>query len=186
MTELKDNKEKKPVAVKKTVIKRATTVKASEAPKKIVAKKSGTTRSVIRREAKEKRPDGYCFAVGRRKRAISKTKLWTDGKKLEITVNGRDFKEYFPVFDLQEAVLAPLRTVGLDSVSKVEAQVEGGGMRGQAEAVRLGISRALLVFNADFRTSLKVEGFLTRDPREKERKKYGLKKARRSPQWSKR
>ncbi|OIO51591.1 MAG: 30S ribosomal protein S9 [Parcubacteria group bacterium CG1_02_58_44] len=140
----------------------------------------------MRREAKEKRPDGYYFAVGRRKRAVSKTKLWTDGKKLEITVNGRDFKEYFPVFDLQEAVLAPLRTVGLDGVSKVEAQVEGGGMRGQAEAVRLGISRALLVFNADLRSSLKVEGFLTRDPREKERKKYGLKRARRAPQWSKR
>ena len=185
MTELKDNKEKKPVAVKKTVTRRVAAVKAGEAPKKVAAKKSGD-RSVIRREAKEKRPDGYCFAVGRRKRAVSKTKLWTNGKKLEITVNGRDFKEYFPVFDLQEAILAPLRTVGLDGVSKIEAQVEGGGMRGQAEAVRLGVSRALLVLNADFRSSLKVEGFLTRDPREKERKKYGLKRARRSPQWSKR
>ncbi|MFH2063249.1 MAG: 30S ribosomal protein S9 [bacterium] len=124
--------------------------------------------------------------MGRRKRAVAQTKLWTDGKKLEVTVNGRDFKAYFPVFDLQEAILSPLRTVGLDGSSKIEIRIEGGGMRGQAEAARMGIARALLVLNPDFRSSLKVEGFLTRDPREKERKKYGLKKARRAPQWSKR
>jgi small subunit ribosomal protein S9 len=115
---------------------------------------------------------------------VAQVKLYPEGKG-EITVNGKDIKEYLPVYALQEAVMSPLATVGLEKV-KVEAKVSGGGVRGQAEAIRLGLSRALLLINADWRASLKKQGFLTRDPREKERKKPGLKKARRAPQWSKR
>jgi small subunit ribosomal protein S9 len=127
----------------------------------------------------------FIYAIGRRKSATAKTKLWTGGKGT-ITVNGRDFKAYFPVYDLQEAIIDALRTVGQDGKVKIEIETMGGGQRGQAEAARLGISRALIELNPAYRKSLKKLGYLMRDPREKERKKYGLKKARKAPQWAKR
>lgn len=126
----------------------------------------------------------YINAVGRRKSATAQTRLWTSGKG-EITVNGKKFDEYFKVYELREALTAPLKAVGQDNVT-VSLRVEGGGIRGQAEASRLGISRALIELNPGYRKTLKRLGFLTRDPREKERKKYGLKKARKAPQWAKR
>jgi small subunit ribosomal protein S9 len=199
--------EKKPAVVKRAAPKSSAGRKA--APKKIVVKPTGShaaqghtvqatpartikvraktvQRAAERRSAKSKRPEGYFFAVGRRKRAVAQVKLWLDNKKQEITVNGRDYKAFFPVFELQTAVLAPLKALGLDAGAKIEIKVQGGGMRGQAEGSRHGISRALLLVNPDYRLTLKKLGFLTRDPREKERKKFGLKKARRAPQWAKR
>lgn len=123
-------------------------------------------------------------AVGRRKCASARVRIGKgDGK---ITVNGVDFKLYFPYFELQEIVLAPLKALAKDKDLDISAKVVGGGKKGQAVAVQLGIARALVVWNEDFRKSLKTQSFLTRDPRVKERKKFGLKKARRAPQWAKR
>jgi len=193
---------KKPDAAKKPVAKPAAAkakagdkAAAKPAPegkkpvvtsKKVKVKAKTKQRSAERRELREKRPDGYYYAVGRRKRAVAQTKLWPEQKKTEIMVNGKDYTAYFMVYEQREAVVAPLKAVGMDENSKIEVKVSGGGMRGQSEAIRLGVSRALLLINPEYRLTLKKLGFLKRDPREKERRKYGLKKARRAPQWSKR
>lgn len=176
-----EKKKVKPEAA--TASKTPSRVEGKKPVAKAVVKASVMSKST-RRERKEKRVDGYYFAIGRRKRAVAQVRLYPEGNG-EILVNGKDYKAYLPVYALQEAVLAPLATVGLEKI-RVEAKVAGGGMRGQAEAIRHGVARALLLINADWRTSLKKQGFLTRDPREKERKKPGLKKARRAPQWAKR
>ena len=123
-------------------------------------------------------------AVGRRKEAVTRIFLSKgDGK---ITVNGKDYKTYFPLVYLQNQVEAPLKTV--DSADKFDVVVHatGGGVKGQAEAAKLGIARALIEMNAEFRPALKAAGLLKRDPRSVERKKPGRKKARRSYQFSKR
>ena len=124
-------------------------------------------------------------AVGRRKQASARVRL-TPGGKGEIIVNEKPYDQYFTIFELRKAVIDPLKTAGKDKFFDVSVKVAGGGPRGQAEAVRHGIARALVKWNEEFRKSLKSEGFLRRDPRSKERKKPGLKKARRAPQWSKR
>ena len=128
---------------------------------------------------------GYVYTVGRRKRAVAQVRFWDSGKG-EIKVNGRDYLRYFPVFELHDALLTPLRAVGKDGKITIEIKTVGGGLRGQAEAARLGIARALIALDPDFRKSLKKLGLLKRDARKKERKKPGLKKARRAPQWKKR
>jgi len=124
-------------------------------------------------------------AIGRRKTAAARVRLIPGGKG-EIIVNGKQCNQYFGVFALQEAVRAPLRAVGKDETFDVSAKVAGGGLHGQAEAIRHGIARALVKWNSELRKTLKSEGYLRRDPRAKERKKPGLKRARRAPQWSKR
>ena len=103
-----------------------------------------------------------------------------------ITINGRDIEEYFGLETLKMVVRQPLNTTGVIGKVDITATVAGGGVTGQAGALRHGISRALLEMNPEFRPALKAAGFLTRDPRMKERKKYGLKAARRAPQFSKR
>ncbi len=128
----------------------------------------------------------YTPAVGKRKCAIARVRILKEKPKgIKIIVNDKDYKEYFPYFELQDAVLLPLKLTGHDDIS-ISIKIHGGGPKGQAEAVRHGISRALLKINEDLRTTLKKEGLLTRDSRVKERKKPGLRKARRAPQWSKR
>ena len=127
----------------------------------------------------------YVYAIGRRKSGTAQVRLYLKGKG-SIVVNGKPKTEYFPVADLQDAILVPLKAAGISETADVVVQAKGGGIRGQADAVKLGIARALLVHNQDLRATLKPLGVLTRDPREKERKKYGLKKARKSPQWAKR
>ena len=131
------------------------------------------------------KPSKYYEAVGRRKRAVARIRLFTRGDK-DFSVNKRPFVEYFPTDELQNLAGGALKKMKVMDKFKISAIVRGGGASGQAEAVRHGISRALMKFNADFRKRLKRAGFLTRDPRETERKKFGLKKARRAPQWSKR
>jgi small subunit ribosomal protein S9 len=123
-------------------------------------------------------------ATGRRKEAVTRVFLSKgDGK---ISINGKDYKTYFPLVYLQNQVEAPLKA--LDSSDKFDVVVNatGGGVKGQAEAVKLGIARALLQVNPEYRPALKEAGFLTRDPRSVERKKPGKKKARKSFQFSKR
>ena len=130
----------------------------------------------------------YRYATGRRKSAIAKVRIY-DGKieKSGITVNDKDYKNYFSDNNiLVEKICSPLKLLKLEDKFYISAKVLGGGPNGQAEAVRLGISRVLLKMNEDYKTELKANGFLTRDPRKVERKKPGLKKARRAPQWKKR
>lgn len=126
---------------------------------------------------------GYTEGIGRRKTAAARVRLISASKR-SVTVNERVFEDYFPTKELQKAVLAPMQS--LDEEYTVTALVKGGGVAAQAEAVRLGISRALVAINAEMRAPLKKQGFLKRDPRTKERKKPGLKKARKASQWSKR
>lgn len=127
----------------------------------------------------------YIYALGRRKTAIAKVYLIKNGKGT-ITVNGKQMDKYFTTYESRDMVMSPIKTAGLEGAVDVSVQAHGGGQLGQADAVRLGISRALIELNPTYRKTLKKLGFLMRDPRAKERKKFGLKKARRAPQWSKR
>lgn len=140
-------------------------------------------------EKKEKKDDGkYTYATGRRKSAIAKVRVY-DGKteKKGIVINDKDCKSYFSNNNiLIEKVYSPLKLLHFEDKFYISAKVFGGGPNGQAEAIRLGISRVLLEMNEDFKKELKANGYLTRDPRKVERKKPGLKKARRAPQWKKR
>ncbi|MBD3311196.1 MAG: 30S ribosomal protein S9 [Candidatus Magasanikbacteria bacterium] len=123
-------------------------------------------------------------SVGRRKKASARVRL--EKGKGEIIINNKKLQEYFPISFWKDKVLAPLKKIGKEKDFDISVKVAGGGKNGQAEAVRHGIARALVEWNEEFRPVLKAEGFLTRDPRAKERKKYGLHKARRAHQWKKR
>jgi small subunit ribosomal protein S9 len=123
-------------------------------------------------------------AVGRRKEAV--TRVFLSKGEGKITINDKDYKEYFSLIYLQNQVDLPLKTVELSDKYDVKINATGGGMKGQAEAAKLGIARALLEVNPEFRPALKAAGLLRRDPRSVERKKPGRKKARRSFQFSKR
>lgn len=123
-------------------------------------------------------------ATGRRKAAIARVYLSEGSGK--VTINKRDLKEFFSTEQLQYVVLQPLNVLGLADKYDVNVNLTGGGIKGQAEALRLGISRALIQVNEEYRPALKAEGFLTRDPREIERKKPGQPKARKRFQFSKR
>jgi len=127
----------------------------------------------------------YVYGTGRRKSSVARVHLFPGGTGT-ITINGRDIDDYFGLETLKYIVRQPLNKT--DTMSKVDinATVKGGGVTGQAGAIRHGISRALLLVDESYRPALKDAGFLTRDPRMKERKKYGLKAARRAPQFSKR
>ena len=126
----------------------------------------------------------YFCGTGRRKNSIARVRM-TEGKG-KITINGKDIDEYFGMETLKVIVKQPLTVTDTTAKYDVIAKVVGGGFTGQAGAVRHGIARALNEANSEFRPILKSNGFLTRDPRMKERKKYGLKKARKAPQFSKR
>ena len=132
---------------------------------------------------KSKKP--YHYGTGRRKSSVARVRLFPNGTG-SITINGRDIDDYFGLETLKLIVRQPLDTTDLLGKVDIVATVTGGGVTGQAGAIRHGISRALLEMNAEYRPALKAAGFLTRDPRMKERKKYGLKAARRAPQFSKR
>lgn len=123
-------------------------------------------------------------SVGRRKSASARVRI--DKGAGKVVVNGKPMAEYFPYFEFQEIVMAPLKALAKEKDIDVSVKVQGGGKKGQATAVQLGIARALVLWNEDFHKTLKSLGLLTRDARVKERKKPGLKKARRAPQWSKR
>ena len=127
----------------------------------------------------------YQYGTGRRKSSVARVRLYQGGTG-SITINGRDIDEYFGLDTLKLIVRQPLVTTDLLGKVDVVVTVAGGGVSGQAGALRHGISRALLLVNPEYRAILKKAGFLTRDPRMKERKKYGLKAARRAPQFSKR
>jgi small subunit ribosomal protein S9 len=127
----------------------------------------------------------YFYSAGKRKTAIARVKLF-DGGKGDVTINGLPIRDYFPTFVHTENALAPLRITDLAKKYNVEIMVKGGGKAAQSDAARHGISRCLLLVDPELRPTLKREGFLRRDARIKERKKPGLKGARRAPQFSKR
>lgn len=144
--------------------------------------------------AAEKGPEKYFEAVGRRKEATANirvfTKKSTDQQTSEeqalITVNDKPYFEYFKALKLQAVVEAPLRKLKSLNRFKATVKVQGGGLAGQADAIKYAFSRALVLFDQNFTKKLRKANFLTRDPRVKERRKYGLKKARKAPQWAKR
>lgn len=128
--------------------------------------------------------DRYYEAVGRRKTSVARARLFTKGQG--VVVNDKDYKEYFPTDALQKVAESSLKKMKSLDRFKVVVKVSGGGLQSQAEAIRHATARVLVDFNLDFKKRLRRAGYLTRDPRMKERKKFGLKKARKSPRWSKR
>jgi small subunit ribosomal protein S9 len=174
--------EKKPAAKKA-----APKAEKKPAEKKTTVKKTTKAAEAVQEAAQpiEMKKGSYLTAIGRRKEAIARVRLIKNGRGA-ITVNGRTADAYFTTYELREIVRSPLKAVGQDDAVDISAKVEGGGLRGQAEAVRLGTSRALIQLNPTFRKALKKLGYLSRDARVKERKKFGLRGARRAKQWSKR
>lgn len=165
--------------------------KKKKTAKKILEPSSEKDESLEQAQSPKSKDRKYYGAVGRRKRSVAIVRLFTASplqSALEgnLTVNDKPYKQFFPVLELQKVVESPL--IRLKSLNRFRAtiKVRGGGIRGQAEAIRHGLSRTLVLFDSNFRKKLKKAGFLTRDSREKERKKFGLKKARRAPQWTKR
>jgi small subunit ribosomal protein S9 len=155
----------------KTATKKAAAPAPKETPKEPV---------VERTKIKE-----YFYAAGKRKTAIARVRLYPKGKGI-ITVNEKPMNEYFKLLTSAGIIGSPLKMTGLSKEFDVSVKVQGGGISAQADAIRHGISRALLCYNDTLRATLKKAGFLTRDARIKERKKPGLKRARRAPQFSKR
>ena len=188
-------KEEKSIIKKTLTASKPAVVKAVKKPvvvkdeKKIVKKITKDTKTNIEKselaEMKIKISDRYFETMGRRKTASARMRLFTKGDK-KFIVNGKEYKNYFPTLDLQKIVLSSLDKMNLLDKFTIEAKVKGGGIFAQAEAIRHGIARALVEINPNFRKRLKKVGYLTRDSRMRERKKFGLKRARKSPQWAKR
>jgi small subunit ribosomal protein S9 len=166
--------------------KKESSVKKTDKPKKTDSTSSvSPTDSVGGKKAEKSKSQGkYIYSVGRRKEARAQVRMYSG--KGKITVNNKELNNYFPTSDLQQKVYHPLELVGEKDKCDITVMVKGGGKTGQVEAIRHGIARALQIKNEDYRAVLKKEELLKRDPRMKERKKYGLKGARRAPQWQKR
>lgn len=131
------------------------------------------------------KPERYFEAIGRRKTAVARVRLYTKGDR-EFLVNNKPYQQYFPLVEDQQTATSSMVKMKCFDKFRVTVVVKGGGRHAQAEAIRHGTARVLVDFNANFRKRLRKAGFLTRDPRMRERKKFGLKRARRAPQWAKR
>ena len=175
--------------------KKETKPKKVKVPKKqaVLEIEKTETPAVVEETTNGNGKEKYFSAVGRRKESVARVRLFTkksndtvDGEKALITVNGKDYTQYFSDVNLQYVVESPLKKLKSLNRFKATVLVKGGGSRGQADAVKHGIARALVLFDLNFRKKLKKSGLLTRDPRVKERRKYGHKKARKSGQFSKR
>jgi small subunit ribosomal protein S9 len=177
----------KKVAVKKVAVKKVAAPKQEEVVETVVA--APVEKKVVAKKASIGADERYLYAVGRRKTAVAQVRLYPVKKGTEATLaanGGKTIFEYFGTDGLTGNVLAPLKTAGLEADFSVSILVRGGGKHGQSDAAKLGVARALLKHDPLLRSILKAEGYLTRDARSVERKKPGLKKARKSPQWSKR
>ncbi len=172
---------------KKTVTK--TTIKKEAVPKaavKTMVKPAVKKKAVASAVPVAPVLERYVYAVGRRKTAVAQVRLYPSAEAEGAVVNKRPIREYFGTEALEAVALSPLKTSGLEAAFRVSVVVRGGGLHGQAGAVRLGVARCLIKHDPLLRATLKALGFLTRDARVVERKKPGLKKARRAPQWAKR
>ncbi len=194
----KEKKEAKKTEKEKT--KKVAKEKKSPKEKKVSAKKTPAKKKIVIEEKIIGAPEEgetevekvslsktskYWEAVGRRKTSIARVRLFTKGEK-GFLINGKDYKTYFPSLELQQIVTSAFIKMKCFDRFGVSVKVKGGGFHSQAEAIRHGTARALVKFNADFQKRLRRGGYLTRDSRMKERKKFGLKRARRAPQWQKR
>ena len=160
--------------------RKATTKKAAKAIEEVAKKETNT----VHQPAESGQ---YFYAVGKRKTAVAQVRVYPGkGGKAEVLANGRGVTEYFPVARMNALAIAPLVATSNAEKFSVEAKIQGGGKSSQAEALRLGIARALVKFDETLKKQLRDLGYMTRDAREVERKKPGLKKARRAPQWAKR
>ncbi len=135
--------------------------------------------------AETKATERYIEAIGRRKSATARVRI-TPAAKSSLLINDRELDSYFHTKELRQIAIDAFSKVKLDSKFKITAVIHGGGINGQAEALRHGIARAIVEYDAEMRKDLKKLTYLKRDPRAKERRKFGLKKARKAPQWSKR
>ena len=185
----------------KKIEKKEKPLKEKRSPTKQEKKriKRPTAKRTTGRPASAVKPrlEKYYEAEGRRKTAVARIRLFTSKTNTQkedlehpevqaFLVNKKPLEQYFSISELQQIARSSLEKMKCLDKFRVSAQVQGGGLKAQAEAVRHGIARALVLFNPDFRKRLKTAGFLTRDPRMRERKKFGLKRARRAPQWQKR
>ena len=180
MVKIKETTQKK-AKLKKEKIKK-------EKKKEIKVKKEKRVKKPLEFEIEEKiipKREKYLEAVGRRKTSVARVRLFTQGEKVFL-VNEKPYDIYFPTLELQQIVLDSFQKMKCLDKFRVLVKIKGGGYHSQAEAVRHGTARVLVKFNSDFRKRLKKAGFLTRDSRMRERKKFGLKRARRAPQWQKR
>lgn len=167
----------------KKAVKKETT-KKEPAVKKVAARSAVVKPVIVKKEEKAVPRGRYIETVGRRKTSIARVRLMINESGIKI--NGKDYKDYLKLVKLQEIIVAPLTILELKDKHGFTVVVSGGGIFSQAEAIRHGITRALIKLNAEFKKRLKKYGFITRDPRMVERKKPGLKKARKAPQWAKR
>lgn len=175
-------KEKKEPVKKKEVVKKEEKAPEAEAVTEEVTEDDEIINEI---DIDKLDKDTYFEAVGRRKTSVARVRFYVSGKK-EVVINDKAYDEYFPTRILQETCVAPLKKMKYMDKFRVVVKVSGGGVNSQSEAVRHGMSRALVLFNLEFKKRLRRAGFLTRDPRQRERKKFGLKRARRAPQWKKR
>jgi len=191
--------EKKTTTTKKTIAKKAEELaeKKAETQAEIIAavvpavsaeeiaEEEEISKEIAQAIKENTGKDRYFEAVGRRKTAVARVRLFTKGDK-EFLVNSKSLKNYFPLPADQETATSSMKKMKCLDKFRVTVVVHGGGRHAQAEAVRHGTARVLVDFNNNFRKRLRKAGFLTRDPRMRERKKFGLKRARKSPQWAKR
>lgn len=186
--EKKETIKKRPAVkrVKKTVISEAKT-RAARVKKEVEEKKAEVIipEAVTIGQKEEAGQAKFYEGIGRRKTAMARVRLFTRGEKA-VLVNDKPIQNYFLDNELDQIATSALRTMKSLDRFRIMIKVRGGGLHAQAEAIRHGSARALVLFNSDFRKRLRKAGFLTRDSRERERKKFGLKRARRAPQWSKR
>ncbi len=169
-------------------IKKPTTKKSRTMVHAVRGKKKAVKPKKVEKPEKPtvpSQPERYFEAVGRRKTAVARVRLFTKGNK-EFLVNDKPLNNYFPASELQQIAVSALNKMNCLDKFKVSAKVKGGGLHAQAEAIRHGTARARVLFNPDFRKRLRKAGYLTRDARMRERKKFGLKRARKAPQWAKR
>jgi len=176
----KKTKTKTKKKAEKKEIKKKTKKKVEKKPKvlKVKEKKKVEKEKIVK-------PERYYQAEGRRKTSVARVRIWTKGEK-QFLVNGKPLEKYFCTLSLQKTALASLEKMKCQDKFKISVIVRGGGISGQAEAIRHGTAKILVIFNPDFRKRLKKAGFLRRDSRVRERKKFGLRRARRAKQWSKR
>lgn len=169
---------------KRKITKKTKTVKRKKI--KETKKEEKKVEKKLKKEEKRK----YIEGIGRRKTSTARVRIFelknSKSEEEKITINNKDYKIYFPIKEYQKIITSPLKRVKIKKPIEISVLVKGGGTTGQAEAIRLGLSRALVKLDQKFYEPLKRADLLTRDPRMKERKKFGLKRARRAPQWQKR
>ncbi len=181
-----------PALAKKAAVRKPRTAKAKVAPPEVLAVSEIEKPVIATAEPEEILEIGegykiqkYYEATGKRKSAVARVRLFTSGEN-EFIVNGKPSLQYFQSLELQQIAESSLIKMKCSDKFRTVVLVRGGGIHAQAEAVRHGAARALIKFNQDFRKRLRRVGYITRDPRARERKKFGLKRARRAPQWGKR